>query len=282
MQKPPPRALVPATRITKDAISELSGIVASRRFPRVFWCHNDSGDSSRFFAIRADGSFVAEMKVRDAANVDWEDIALEGSTLWLSDLGNNGNKRKDLCVYKLAEPDPSRGDDKVDAQQLPVAYPDQSGFPPTGEWAFDCEAIFVYQGKLHVLTKHRKAGMAFLPSDSTNLYRLDTEHTKKVNTLTKLDSRSGLGGWVTAADLSPDGKTLAVLCHLPLSSIWLFDLRGVGEKLLSKPIKRLVFTGAKQCEALCYADSQTLLMGNEQRELFRIKLSEIPAYTQGT
>jgi len=265
----------PTGYIRKDAIAEMSGIVASRTYPGLFWVHNDSGDKARFFAIRADGHCVAEIKVKNAENVDWEDIALDNGTLYLTDLGNNHNQRKDLCVYKLPEPDPRKGDQKVEAEKIPVAYPDQDAFPPVGEWRFDCEAAFVYQGKLHILTKHRLPGMRFFPADSTNLYRLDSN-------LVKLDSRSVLGGWVTAADLSPDSQTLAVLCHLPVASIWLFDLRGVGEKLLSKPTHRLILQGVKQCEALCFVDSQNLLVGNEQRELFLIPRKEILPWTPST
>lgn len=271
---PPKRKWVPTGTIRKEALSELSGLAASRQYPGIFWGHNDSGDSARFFGLRADGKVVAEITVRDAKNHDWEDIALNGSTLYITDMGNNNNARENLCVYKIEEPNPTRGDQKVDATKIRVAYPDQTEFPPKHDaWRFDCEAAFVFHGKLHVLTKHRAAGMHFLPLDSTVLYRLDREDSEKVNTLTKLDSRMQLGGWVTAADCSPDGKTLAVLTHLPVASVWLFDLRGVGEKLLSKPIKRQVFEGAKQCEALCFLDNQTLLLGNEQRELCRVELA---------
>lgn len=263
--------------IRKDALGELSGLAASRRYPGIFWGHNDSGDSARFFALKADGSVVAEIAVKDAKNHDWEDIALVGSTLYITDMGNNKNARENLCVYKLDEPDPTRGSQKVRATKIRVAYPDQTEFPPKKEaWRFDCEAAFVFQGKLHVLTKHRVAGMPFFPSDSTVLYRLDREDPRRVNTLTKLDQRNRLGGWVTAADLSPDSKTLAVLTHLPVASVWLFDLQGVGEKLLSKPIKRQIFEGAKQCEALCFIDNQTLLLGNEQRELCRVGIADFP------
>lgn len=273
---PPKRKWIPTGTIRKEALSELSGLAASRRHPGILWAHNDSGDHSRLFAIHADGSFVAEVEVEGAANKDWEDIALDDKTLYVADMGNNGNKRNDLCIYKLTEPESKNS--RVKAQKIRVAYPDQTEFPPKKtEWRYDCEALFVFRGKLHVLTKNRLAGSPFFPSDSTVLYRLDREDLKKVNTLTRLDSHTQLGGWVTAADCSPDGKTLAVLTHLPVASVWLFELSGVGEKLLSKPVKRQVFQGAKQCEALCFLDNQTLLIGNEQRELCRVELASFPS-----
>jgi hypothetical protein len=276
-KEPPHKPWVATGIIRKEALSELSGLAASRRYPGIVWGHNDSGDSARFFALRPNGEVLAEVSVKGAKNHDWEDIALEGSTLYITDMGNNDNERDNLCVYKLDEPNPTRVNQKVTATKIRVAYPDQTEFPPKKDaWRFDCEAAFLYRGKLHVLTKHRAAGMHFLPLDSTVLYRLDRESPNDVNILTRLDQRSGLGGWVTAADLSPDGKTLAVLAHLPVSSVWLFDVRTGGEKLLSRPTHRQVFEKAKQCEALCFLDNQTLLLGNEQRELCQVSIATFP------
>jgi hypothetical protein len=39
-------------------------------------------------------------------------------------------------------------------KRIPVAYPDQKAFPDE-QWHFDCEAVFVFRGKLYFITKHR-------------------------------------------------------------------------------------------------------------------------------
>jgi len=294
------KAVTPAAQVTHEPIGEMSGIVQSRRYPGMFWVHNDSGDTARLFAIHADGSVVmpdwlsgdfyvgekptdAESKDKKpypgieiplAYNTDWEDITIDGDTLYVPDMGNNGNARRDLGVYVLPEPNPTAVASQRALKWLPVAYPDQKAFPDPSNWHFDCEAVFMYRGKFHCITKHRAPGKIGTPETGANLYRLDTQYTDRVNVLKKLDSAADLGGWVTGADVSPDGKTLAVLCQAPVASVWLFDISRGGDRLLSGPARRLILTGARQCEAVCFTDDATLLVTNEQRDIFRLLVSE--------
>jgi hypothetical protein len=276
-QRAEPLRLEAAGFVNHPPVAEMSGIVKSRRHEDLYWVHNDSGHPARLFAIRATGEVVKPagsddsypgILVRGARNVDWEDIAIDGGTLYIGDVGNNGNGRRDLGVYVVSEPDPTRDVEVAPVRRLLVAYPDQREFPPKNRH-FDCEAMFVFRGKLFFLTKHRQPN-GVLPENGTNLYRLDTEHADRVNVLTKVDSKDDLGGWVTAADLSPDGKTLAVLTHFPEASIWLFETPASGDRFLSSPSRRIRMTNAKQCEAICWVDGNTLLVTNEQREIFRI------------
>jgi hypothetical protein len=295
---PPTVNLTPLARVEHPPIAEMSGIVPSSRYPGIFWVHNDSGDEARLFAIRTDGKTVmpawmsefyfvdkpvtgkqpyAGLRVDQASNSDWEDIAIDGDTLYIADTGNNGNARRDLGVYVLPEPNPQAVERARVLKWLPVAYPEQTAFPPEGAWPFDCEAIFVYKHKLYFVSKHR-LGSNGMPDKSANLYRLDTKHTEQVNVLKKVDSRADLGGWVTAADLSPDGKTLAVLCHYPVASVWLFTAKE-GDRFLSGNARRMILTNAEQCEAVCFADRDTLLVTNEQRALFRVNVGDFATVT---
>jgi hypothetical protein len=278
--------------VSHPPLNEISGIVKSGRHRNVYWVHNDSGDRARFFAIREDGGGIMPaalntshwvnraqegktpfegIALRGARNVDWEDIAISGDTLYIADVGNNGNARKNLGIYAVPEPDPARATEATPFAFYPVVYPDQKDFPPKDHWRFDCEAVFVFNRKLHLLTKHR-LGTSGLPDVGTNLYRLDTQHTDKPNVLTKIDSRANLGGWVTAADVSPNGRTLAVLTHAPVSSIWLFALPEKGDRLLSGSSRQIILTGGRQLEALCFVDDRTILLTNEQRDLFRVSV----------
>src|SRR5205085_4228948 len=57
------------------AITESSGIVASRRNPDIFWTHNDSGDGPLLYAFDRKGRSRGRWRVTDAQAIDWEDIA---------------------------------------------------------------------------------------------------------------------------------------------------------------------------------------------------------------
>ncbi|MFM7320495.1 MAG: hypothetical protein ACKO5K_03090 [Armatimonadota bacterium] len=296
----PPTPLVPVATVAHGPVSEISGIVASRRFPGTYWVHNDSGDRARIFAMDAKGTVLMPpflkggyrigaddskdpkpqwpgLPVDGATNYDWEDIATDGDHLFIADTGNNGNARRDLAVYVLSEPNPLAVESAHVLRRIPVAYPDQKGFPDPADWTFDCEAMFVHKGRLHFLTKHRAPGKIGIPQNGTKLYRLEGEHTDRVNVLRKLDAVPDLGGWITAADVSPDGRTLAVLCHAPVASVWLFDLGKSGDRLLSGPSKRFLLRGAGQCEAVCFDGDSEVIVANEERQLFRIGVDRFVA-----
>ena len=107
--------------------NELSGIVASLAHDGVFYVHNDSGDSARFFAIDATGKELATFKVSGATAVDWEDIARApcpaGTCLFFGDIGDNNAERDDYAVYRVTEPT-AITDGSVTAEKLPFTYPD--------------------------------------------------------------------------------------------------------------------------------------------------------------
>jgi len=276
-----PPELKPIGHISCPEITEGSGIAKSRRHRGVYWVENDSGDSARFFAVDITGKIVAPPGMTDATykgisvvggkNVDWEDMILEGRNLVISDMGNNGNKRKDLGVYIVAEPDPQKDSSIPLKSHISIAYPDQTEFPPKGEFRWDCEGIFSLRGKLYFIAKDR-IGKG-IPGLRATLYRLDSRDPGKTNILTKLDERM-LDGWVTSASMSPDGKTLAVLTQFPSQSVWFFPTADKNDHFLSAPAKRFTFTGGKQCEGLCWDDAKTLVISNEQGDLYKINASD--------
>lgn len=96
--------------VASTAITEASGIVASRKYDGVLYVHNDSGDSARFFALGSDGSDLGEYALSGAGAVDWEDLALgpgpvaAESYVYLGDIGNNNLNRPQLQVYRVPEP----------------------------------------------------------------------------------------------------------------------------------------------------------------------------------
>lgn len=286
--------LKPHANVRHKPIDEMSGIARSNTYEGIYWVHNDSGDRARIFPIRLDGSivfapfvsrrdssdrpedptvFYEGIQIEGAVNIDWEDIAIEGDTLYIADMGNNGNARRDLAVYVVKEPNPEATLQAHALKRIPIAYPDQKAFP--GDvWHFDCEAVFVFNGKLYFITKHRAPRQLAVPETSANLYRLDTMHTDRVNFLTKADSHPDLGGWVTAASLSPDGRTLAVLCQAPQQSIWLFERPARGDRFFSQgKARRIPIRDGKQCEAIEWVDATRLVITNEQRELFLVSVA---------
>lgn len=276
-------------------INEMSGIVKSRRFDGVYWVHNDSGDEPRLFAVQRDGkvimpgfldSFHTEepkrgktpfpgLPVRVSANVDWEDIAIDDDRIYIADVGNNGNARRDMGVYVLMEPNPTAVEATRTLKHMPVRYEDQETYPAQA-WHFDSEAMFMADSHLYFVTKHRQAGKISNWAAGANLYRLETVNTDSINILKRADENPEVS-MVTGADLSPDGSKLALVTY---TGVWVFGRPATDDKWLSSDDARFLPLNpevTQQLEAICWEDDQTLLITNEQRQIFEVRLSAIPA-----
>jgi len=256
-------------------IAESSGLVKSRLFPDVLWTHNDSGDIARIFATDMEGNILIPewykdeyigLTIPDAVNIDWEDITTDDQGhLYIAACGNNGNARRDLAIYQIREPNPRAQISTRSFKTFHFAWPDQKAFPPKAR-NFDCEAIFYAHDKIYALSKHR--------SDTfTKLYRFDSLDTDKVNIPTLLD-RFDIGGQVTAADTTEDGRKLAVLTY---NALWVFTTLEYNSDDYFNGMTYWLPLGAnsKQCEAVTFIDDDTLIVTNEQRDLFKVPLTQL-------
>lgn len=257
----PTAVLEPCCSFECIFLSESSGIVRSRTDPEVFWTHNDSGDFARIFPIDREGTVIdSHIRIKGASNRDWEDIATDDrGRLLIADLGNNLNTRRDLAIYIVPEPTPA-GERAVEgARRIPVHYPDQQAFPPPLK-NFDAEALFWARGSIYVLTKHRS-------DTATTLYRLDTMDEKASNPLTRLSSFD-VGGQVTGADASADGRRVVVLTY---GALWVFEAD--TDDYFRGSIRWLPITAA-QCEGVCF-DGANIVITNEQRQIFRVPVERL-------
>jgi hypothetical protein len=131
--------------VVDPAIAEASGIVASRTHEGIYWVHNDSGDSPRFFAVTATGESMGTFDVTGATAVDWEDMAIgpcpSGSCLFFADVGDNTESRVSYSLTRVTEPqDIGPGAHSVSGEVMSITYPDGSHnaetllvHPETGE-----------------------------------------------------------------------------------------------------------------------------------------------------
>ncbi len=280
----------PIARVEFDPIAEMSGMV---KHPNdgSYWVHNDSGDAPRLFAIDLDGNTLVPQSLQgryyagtpergkqpwpgvmigNAENIDWEDITSDGENLYIADLGNNFNSRRNLGVYVVPWSSLLETESAEAAVHWPVAYLEQTAFPPPNRH-FDSESLFFADGKLYFITKHREPLPAQSMAPGANLYRLDSTFYNASNPLILVDSHAELTA-ATAAELSPDGNTLAVLSY---TALWLFDRPSEGDQWLSSSSRKIEFARdtVRQAEALAWEDNDTLILSNEQRDIFRIPVA---------
>ena len=217
--------------ITDGELDEVSGIAASRSHDDVLWAIEDGGNPARLHAISRRGKVIARYRVEGARNIDWEDIAsfdLDGRHyLMVADTGDNGGLRRDFRLHVFEEPE------TLSAGTLEPAWSIRA------RWADgprDCEALAVdaKAGKVLLVSKKRKPPELFaLPlADPRGQWR-EARRIGRLADVPEADKElqrsdpklARLSPQVTAADLSPDGRTLAVMTY---GSV-LFYRRQAGE-----------------------------------------------------
>lgn len=122
-----------------------------------YWGNNDSGGKPELYKISPKtGKIVQTVKITNAENKDWEEIAFSDNHVFIGDFGNNLGNRKDLMIYYFSIDELNNKEEKieVEAKKIEFYYPEQKEFNPGNKKTnFDCEAFFFYQGKLHLFTK---------------------------------------------------------------------------------------------------------------------------------
>lgn len=255
-----------------EALSETSGMVPARHHPGHFWVHNDSGNAAELHLMSERGERVATVPVDGVRNVDWEDLAkftLDGrSYLVIADTGDNGGIRRTLRLIVLEEPRAlSPGLRLSPAWTVAFRWPDGPR---------DCEAIAVdvRAGEVLLISKKRVPPelfrVALKPATSTPQVAERIGLLEGIAQPSEADlARNPIYGryraQVTGADLSPDGRTLAVLNY---QSVLLYrrpGARAPWASALAAPTT-LPFTWMPQAEAIAFgADGLSLWVAGEQR-----------------
>lgn len=182
--------------VSVDDLTEASGLVASAQHDGVFWTHNDSGDTARLYAIDGSGASAGTLTLTGAIPEDWEDIARDGSTLFVGDIGDNDRTRDEVAIWRAEEPTTLDADGSAGASRMTLRYPDGP---------HDAEALVHHDGALWILTKDADGAAVYRAADPT----ADDQELELMAVL-DLPEEAGAGAEVTAADVSPDGAELFV------------------------------------------------------------------------
>jgi len=252
--------LVKAT--LSSELNEISGLVRAGGY---WWCHADSGNPAEFYQILPEtGGLPQKVKLKNADNQDWEDIASDGSCLYIGDFGNNKDDRQDLGIYRC--PISTIGTDNTESVNddewafLPFHYLEQTDFSsqPADSVVYDCEAMVFFNGAPHLFTKNRKEGI------STH-YVVNT-----TDGLAIPQETFNTQGLITGASVSPDGKVVMLLGYelsgVPKIFCWL--LWDWHDGLFFNGNKRRIELGnvftIGQAEAVGFGSNRSGYIANER------------------
>ena len=270
--------------VTDQAMDEISGLAASRQHPGLYWAINDSGNTAQLHLMDGKGQHQASVDVLGAKNVDWEDLAsfdLDGRHyLLVADTGDNGGIRQDLALHVFEEPqDLSR--------PATVAWTVRFRWP---DGPRDCEAAAVdpVSGEVLLVSKKRVPAELFRVPLKTDGDEVIAEKLGNLSGIEQPDAgdlaRSPLYGryrsQVTAADLSPNGRVLAVLNYRSIHFL-VRDRHQDWKAALAQPLPHLDLPWIPQAEAIGFSlDGQEMRVASEQLPsplvLFRVE-KKVPA-----
>jgi hypothetical protein len=192
---------------------ETSGMAASSVYNNIYYIHNDSGDSSRFFAINQQGQLKGEFYYKPVGGAplgvkDCEDIAVgpgpvDGkSYVYVGDIGDNDATKPFITIYRAVEPELPANVNKADfVQSNPffAKYPDGP---------HDAETLMVdpLEKLIYIVTKRHKSVSVYTTPLLFN--------TKDTVTLTKRCDLHFKGlqpfKWIVSGDISKDGTQVVL------------------------------------------------------------------------
>lgn len=238
-------------------LREMSGFAASQVHRGIFWAHNDSGNASALYALRADGTIAATFALRGATLRDPEDIAVgpctagaSRSCIYVGDIGDNGGRRRSVQILKVEEP-ARLADGFLAPAILPFRYADGS---------FDAEALLVdaATARVFVITKSLLT--------LGDVYRIDDlggrEGGLAVRVRTLRPPRE-FDASTTAAAVHPGGTRLLLRTYTRVWELRSPTARAFEDVLDAEPVA-VPDTRQPQGEAVSYTrDGRAYLLGGE-------------------
>lgn len=251
-------------------LNEVSGTETTTK-SNLIWMLNDGGNKAKIYGVNKNGKIKKELKIK-AKNNDWEDLTSDkDGNIYIGDFGNNLNKRKDLAILKVSHSSLEK-DKSIAIDRISFYYPDQNKFPPKNKkMHFDCEAFFHFNDSLYLFTKSRVKN----DYGKTNLYKIPAiKGTHEAVFLGAFNTCEDIQCWTTSADISDDGKNVALLTQ---KGIWIFS-NFSNDDFFNGTINTYAFETETQKEGICFKNSNTLYITDENARgghgsLFELQLN---------
>ena len=255
-------------KLTKDIslskkIDETSGLEI---VDGQFITHNDSGGDPKLYYLDKKGKIVFERTLEGVKNNDWEDITKDDQFIYVANMGNNFDTRKNLSIVKTPIDSSSS-----EAELIEFNYPEQVKFTTAyNQSQYDAEALITIDDYLIILTKNKLKKI-------TEIYALPKIAGKyEAKKIGSLNTQS----IITGGDYDPGTKLLALTGTLIFNEYYILKIEDFD--LESKKDYKIdmyeIPIGKTQVEAIKIIDSNTFWITSEDEKssssarLMKIKL----------
>jgi hypothetical protein len=214
--------------------------------------HNDSGNDPSLYYLDYSGNIIHTRKFDDIQNNDWEDLTADENFIYIADMGNNFDTRKNLMITKVSK-------DKNDKnfEIINFYYPEQSDFNFKLKSQFDAEAIITVDESLLIFTKNRAKKI-------TDIYKLPKKvgsyAAKKIGSL-------NTNSIVTGGDYKKDLDLLVLTSTMDFKEYYFLKLKNFD---LSKNYYSIdmyeIPIGKTQVEAVKIIDSHNFWLSSENEK----------------
>ena len=231
-------------------INETSGLEI---WENQFLTHNDSGDGPNIYFLNRSGELLQTKFISSAKNTDWEDLAMDASFVYIADIGNNFDTRKDLSIYKV----PTKSFDSLEV--ISFSYPEQRDFNFKMNSVYDAEALVSIKDHLLIFTKNRAKKI-------TELYIVPkTPGNYEAKKIGSLD----LGVIVTGADYNEKINLLALTATVDFGEYYILTIKNFSLQNLKKQkiTKTKIPIGKTQVEAIKIVSRKKFWITTEDESL---------------
>jgi hypothetical protein len=251
--------------VLDSTVSENSGLLWWKGY---VWTFNDSGGEPALYKVDpSSGSVLLKTVIRQAVNVDWEDIAMDDTYIYVADAGNNFHARDTLVIYRIPRKHVFTGDPQVDFQdRITLSFEDGIQIDQRGLSSLDCEALLVHKDSVYLFSKDwvgQSTSVYVFPARAGH-HHLQARYTYDISML------------VTGADWNPEDREVALVGYRNYMPVVVkYDFTGnPGQISCGGRARYYPFRFGRQAEGICYDDAGNLYLSSERSlhkpALFRV------------
>ena len=211
---------------------------------------NDSGNQPLLYYLNEIGELIIERNFSQLQNNDWEDLTVDDEYIYIADIGNNFDTRKNLRIIK-APLDSADNSFEI----INFYYPEQEDFSFKQNSKYDAEGIISVKNKLLIFTKNRAKKI-------TEIYKLPKNPG---NYKAELIGEINIGSIVTGADYNKKLKLLVLTSTKDFNEYYIHKIKNFNISKL-KNLKIDTFKipiGKTQVESIKIIDKNNFWITSE-------------------